>query len=122
MDEPTGLADAGLRLWHKVTGTFEIGPDEYELLLEACRTADELESLSEALRDAEPTTLGSTGQVRANPLYAEARQHRATLAALLVRLDLPEDEDESPEARWRSDRARDAAKARWAYRDKGLSA
>jgi hypothetical protein len=53
---------------------------------------------------------GSMGQQVINPLISELRQHRATLASLLGRLNLP---DEATDSVPRSVQARDAAHARW---------
>lgn len=121
---PKGLGAAGRRLWRKVTAEWELDPSDYELLIEACRTVSELDRLATALAKAEPFVTGSTGQVKVHPAYAEVRQHRATLAALLGKLgidDVDGQADTSPGAAWRSERARDAANARWEYERKGLA-
>jgi len=119
-DMPNGLGEAGERLWNKVVKDWELDAADYELLIEACRTVTELDQLSTALADAEPFVTGSTGQVKVHPAFAEVRLHRATLAALLGKLGIDDQHDESPEAAWRAQRARDAANARWSYERKGL--
>lgn len=90
---------------------YEVEPEERPLLEQACRTADELDRVSEALREASVTTQGSAGQVTAHPLLAEARNHRATLQKLLDALELPGEGDGQESAT--SLRARRAARARW---------
>lgn len=109
---PRDLRAAGKRMWGEVTGAFDLGPDEIGALIEACRTVDELDDLRAAL-DGQPMTVpGSTGQPVANPLLAEVRRHRATLAQLLDRLNLPagdEDAGSTPAQR----RAQRAAQQRW---------
>lgn len=109
---PADLRAAGRRLWAEVTADFDLGPDEIGALREACRTADELDDLRAALKGQPMTVPGSTGQPVANPLLAEVRRHRATLAQLLERLSLPagdEDQGMTPAQR----RAQRAAQQRW---------
>lgn len=108
---PRGLRAGGKRLWHKVSDKYELNPDEHELLIEACRTVDELDSINAGIADGTPTVAGPRGQVVANPLYAEARAHRAVLGRLLRALGLP-DENAQPES-WTTIRAREAAQTRW---------
>ena len=108
---PRGLRAGGKRFWSKVAEKYELNADEHEILLQACRTVDELDSINAALRTAEPLTAGPRGQLVANPLFAEARAHRAVLGRMLKALGLP-DGDEQPES-WTTKRAREAAQARW---------
>jgi hypothetical protein len=59
---PAGLGLAGARLWRRVAAEFEMNPAELMLLEQACRTADVLTGIDEAL-DGEPLTVkGSMGQ------------------------------------------------------------
>jgi hypothetical protein len=109
---PADLEEAGLALWGQVVSDFDLGPDEIGALIEACRTADELADLREAMRGQPMTVLGSTGQPVAHPLLAELRRHRDTLARLLERLNLPagdEDAGSTPAQK----RAQRAAQQRW---------
>lgn len=108
---PAGLKAAGRRLWRSVTSVYDLDADEAELLRQAARCADELEDLRAALADGEPVVSGSTGQLRPNPLYAQLRAHRETLARLLRGMDLPDEAAERPSAA--SLRASDAASRRW---------
>lgn len=120
-DTPPGLADAGAQLWTEITGDYELAPDERALLLEACRTADELDAMCAALSEGPLLVKGSTGQPRPSGLLAEVRAHRVTLGKLLEQLALPEEGEEkgkSPaqlraskaaQVRWDLQRARDGA-------------
>jgi hypothetical protein len=90
---PKGLGPPGRALWRALNAEFVFAGAELHLLTEAARTADELDRLSAALVDAAPLVPGSAGQDQANPLFAEARQHRATLAALLAAMRLAGDDE-----------------------------
>lgn len=110
---PSDLAAAGRRLWREIVAEYELSPAEMAILREACRTADECERIRIALAAAEPTTLGSTGQERGNPLLGEARRHREQLSRLISALALPKDSEQvglTPASR----RAQHAAQTRWA--------
>ena len=111
MTMPRGLKTAGKRVWKAVTEKYELGADELELLLEACRTADDLDAIAKALVNATATVTGARGNVVPHPLFAEARASRLVLAKLLDQLKLPA-EDAQPES-WTTRRAREAAEARW---------
>ena len=80
---PAGLGATGKRLWRSVTGELELRSDERAVLDAACRMADELAVIEAALAEAPATVVGSMGQPKAHPLFAEARQHRAELRRLL---------------------------------------
>lgn len=109
---PGDLRTAGAQMWDDVTEDFTLGPDEVRALREACRTVDELDDLRAALSGQPMTVQGSQGQPVANPLLAEVRRHRETLAKLLDALALPagdEDVGMSPTQK----RAQRAAQQRW---------
>jgi hypothetical protein len=89
---PKGLGARGRGFWREIQTTYELDPGETALLAEACRTADELQRVEQALATAPLLTAGSTGQDRAHPLLEEARRHRATLLRLLQALQLPADQ------------------------------
>ncbi len=108
---PAGLGAAGRKLWREVLADFELAPDGLSLLTAACRTVNELERLHQAIVCAEVMTTGSAGQPVANPLFAEARAHRATLAKLIAQLALPDEDDVTPLTATQ-ERARKAAQAR----------
>lgn len=84
---PAGLLAAGRSLWLEVLEEFDASPAERRILEEACRTADECARMSKAVKSAGLTVEGSAGQPRPNPLFEEARKHRAALAALLKALE-----------------------------------
>ncbi|MGH4001744.1 MAG: hypothetical protein ACRDTJ_30270 [Pseudonocardiaceae bacterium] len=109
---PAGLGAAGRKLWREILADFELPTDALSLLTAACRTIDELDKLHTAMAGAEVMTTGSQGQPVVNPLFAEARAHRATLAKLLAQLALP-DEDDTPPLTATQQRAQKAAQARW---------
>jgi hypothetical protein len=91
-------------------------PGERALLVEACRTADELGRLEKAVRALpELTVEGSTGQPRAHPLFAEVRAHRQLLERLTSALALP-DVDEEVGAGRAQKHAKRAAAVRWRSR------
>jgi hypothetical protein len=119
--EPPGLGEAGRALWTAHAGwshdgaTVDLRPDELAILATAARVADQVALLEAELAGAAMTVEGSKGQAVVNPLVPELRHQRALLATLLGRLDLPE--VDGPGA-WdnltASQRARKAARARWA--------
>lgn len=114
---PAGLQAAGKKLWGDVASKWELRPDELRVLEDAAREAD-LVGLMERERSKPGFKLivrGSQGQDVINPLISELRQHRATLAALLRQLKLP-DENPAVAAGERSASARAAANARWSRR------
>lgn len=113
---PDGLGEAGCALWTAAAGEFDLDPAELAVLAEAARTVDELHRLHLALADAEVIVPGSTGQQRVNPLFAEVRSHRATLARLTTALALPDEEEEVGRTP-ASKRAQHAAQVRWGRRD-----
>jgi phage terminase small subunit len=113
---PSGLGSRGGRFWRTVVDTYELQPDELELLAECCRTLDDLDKLRKAIGRDGTTVAGSKGQTRTHPALAELRQTRLALGRLLGQLGLPDPEDEqgrpgivSP----LSARGRKAARARW---------
>src|SRR4051794_28342793 len=89
---PEGLATAGKALWSDVTGKYELRADELRVLEAAAFEADLINSLQASLAEAPMMVRGSMGQDVLNPVVSEVRQHRATFAALLRQLKLPDDE------------------------------
>lgn len=114
---PSGLGPSGRALWKKVHTAAALRDDEVRVLYDACRSADEVDVMTEALAAAPSVVvLGSAGQQRAHPLIAEVRAHRLLLARLLAQLALPDDDSSDAAARQtgqRSQKAREAAHARW---------
>ena len=111
---PSGLGDAGSRLWSDIAGKYGLRADELRVLEDAAREADLVQTLNDGMTGQPLLVRGSQGQEVINPLISELRQHRATLAALLRQLKLPDESTDSAEAR--STAARAAANARWSRR------
>jgi hypothetical protein len=76
-----------------------------------CREVDLIDSLRKGMSGQPLYMKGSMGQSVINPIVPELRQHRATLAALLKHLKLPDELVERPDSR--AVAARRAAQARW---------
>ena len=112
---PAKLGKAGAKVWRQVTEQYDLRSDELRVLEDACREMDLIDRLERELEDADTIVHGSQGQPVINPLISEQRQHRATLAALLRQLKLP-DENGMSEEETRSTQARAAANARWSRR------
>ena len=111
---PTKLGASGKALWQSIIPTYELRPDEVRVLIDACREADLIARLQDALEGADLVTRGSMGQEVASPFVSEIRQHRTVLANLLKSLKIPD----SPATAARkkahvSEQARTAARARW---------
>jgi hypothetical protein len=112
---PPGLRAAGRCLWRTISAEYELREDERQALAAACRTADEIKRLEDALTDAPATVEGSTGQTRVHPLFAEVRAHRLALAKLLQAVGLPSEElpGQDITGTARSSAARQLARRRW---------
>lgn len=91
---PKGLEVGGKRLWRAIAGRFDLEQHETELLTQACRTLDLLERLQEAATAGPLQIDGKT-----NPLLAETRLQRITLARLLAAMRLPDEEQGRPQRR-----------------------
>lgn len=127
---PRTLRTSGKKLWQDVTKEYDLRPDEYRILEDACRQADLVDELAKAQDSEDLMIQGSMGQMILHPLIAEVRQHRTTLSNLLAKLKLPDlmldeggsgdgDSGESAPAAAGNDRAakaRAAANARWSRR------
>lgn len=83
---PNGLKASGRRMWKAVTGALVLDEHERSLLLQACRTADHLDALEDAI-----TADGVVVDGKAHPALVEARQQRVVLTRLVASLRLPED-------------------------------
>ncbi|WP_425664872.1 hypothetical protein [Agrococcus sp. DT81.2] len=105
---PSGLGEAGARLWSQTVESYTLRADELEVLRAACAEADLIVRLEDALAGEPLTTSGSMGQIVAHPLISELRQHRSTLASLVRGLKLPD------ESGGEANQQREAAQTRWA--------
>ena len=101
--EPAGLRESGLRLWHSVVDLYELDEHELALLLQASRTADLLDELTEAL-DCDGAIHDTPQGARAHPAAVERRQQTVTLARLLAALRLPAGADGDHQAHARPPR------------------
>jgi hypothetical protein len=108
---PAGLGVPGRALWRATLAGFEPNPAELVLLHEACRVTDRLAEIGEVLADAPLTVTGSTGQLVAHPLLAEARSQARVLDQLVRGLAYPFPAERV--GRRRSPSAREVASARW---------
>lgn len=88
MAVPRELGPGGRRLWRDVAEPFELAGHEQRLLLEACRTVDDLDRLAAVI--AEQGVLSADGS-RAHPALVEARNLRTVLGRLLGQLRIPDD-------------------------------
>lgn len=87
---PAYLKTKGMQMWTSVTSDYVLREDEKVLLEQICREADLIQELTVELRKLPIMMAGSMGQDIVNPLLMEIRQHRALLAQLHAKLDLPE--------------------------------
>jgi hypothetical protein len=94
---PAGLRGPGRRLWSSVVRDFDLDEHERALLLEACRTVDQLDLLDAAVRKDGPIVSSPQGE-RAHPALVEARQQKIALARLVAVLRLPAGADEDQAA------------------------
>ncbi len=117
---PAGLGNPGKTLWRSILGDiaadWEFDAREFHLLKRACRCADELKKLEDAVdRDSE-TVEGSRGQVVVHPALSEARQLRLVQLRLLSAIELVDPKDALKSATPGQARARRAAESRWVPR------
>jgi hypothetical protein len=111
---PTKLGRAGRELWKSIIPRYDLRPDELRILADACRQADVVQRIEDALVDAPLMVKGSQGQLVASPLVSEVRQHRTVLANLLKSLKLPDSSNGDARSKeYTSQKAREAARARW---------
>lgn len=89
---PTGLLERGAAFWSSTVADFDLSAGEVSLLLEACRTMDNLDALDAAIRERGAFLVGSQGQPVINSGLTEARGQRAVLHRLLSALNLPDDD------------------------------
>ena len=80
-------ADA-TRFWEGAIEAYDLRVDKVRILKDICREIDLIERIERELKGAPTMVTGSMGQQIANPLFGEARQHRATLATLIKSLNL----------------------------------
>ncbi|BDZ60858.1 hypothetical protein Lsed01_00176 [Demequina sediminis] len=113
VETPDGLGSRGARFWTATLEAYELSDSETPLLLEACRTLDNLDALAQAVADHGAMTVGSMGQPVVNPALTEARGQRIVLHRLLAALALP-DEDGEAIPTGAQQRGKASAAKRWA--------
>jgi hypothetical protein len=109
---PAGLGARGRRFWRDTVGDFDLSDAELAVLVEACRTLDDLDRLADVVAALGPMVTGSAGQPVVNPALTEARGQRAILHRLVSALQLPDPENK-PMPTAASTRGHKAAAARW---------
>lgn len=109
---PDGLGQAGSAFFRAVHKAYQPDARDHPVLLEVCRTLDEIEALAEVIAAEGVVSVGSKGQPVEHPAMAGLRAHRVVLDRLLVRLALPDEEGNVP-ASVASIRAKRAAQSRW---------
>lgn len=82
---PDGLGEGGRRLWAGLTDGRVIDAAAESLVLNACRIADRLDELTEAIGGV-LTVTNDRGDEVANPLITEHRQQLQVLRAVLASL------------------------------------
>jgi len=111
---PRNLGERGQELWDSIIPEYELKPDELQILIDACREADLVERLYDALESGDLVASGYNGQDVPAPTLSEIRQHRALLSNLLKALKIPESPASAKRKNTRtSEQARMAARARW---------
>ncbi|UVO10870.1 hypothetical protein NM962_12610 [Mycobacterium sp. SVM_VP21] len=73
-----------------MTDAYELDEPSTAVLLEACRTVDELDVLQAALAGV-PAVIDSAQGPRVHPLYPEIRARRLAFAKLVSSIGLPKD-------------------------------
>lgn len=81
-------------MWRAVTSEFELPEHELGLLLEACRTSDDLDRLASVVAGE-----GAVVDGRPHPALVESRQLRLVLARLVASLRVPDDHPEEAAGR-----------------------
>jgi len=119
-EPPPGLAARGRAYWQTVIADYDLSASELAILIEACRTLDNLDQLAEAIARDGATVLGSAGQTVVHPALTEARGQRLALHRLVSALALPDVEGQSVPSTG-SLRAKHAATVRWAGHRKDVS-
>jgi hypothetical protein len=112
---PNGLNARGKGFWTQITDVFDLDSAELEVLKEACRTLDEIETLKGAAVEYGPMVKGSAGQWTVNPALVEVRQARQAFERMVKVLALPSEDDVPLTAAERSvsEDASRAAQTRW---------
>lgn len=117
----SALGARGRAFWDAVQEEYEFDVHEAEVLLEACRALDVIDSLAASVEDAGVMTVGSQGQPVLHPAVSELRQQQAAVARLLTQLNLDAAEV-GQVLTAKQAQAKAAAQARWRERKKAGNA
>ncbi len=90
---PPDLLEGGRRLWHRVLGTYDLGPHELTALVQACRLTDRLDTYADLIASAAILD-EETGKLSA--VLMQERLTSVAVVKMLSALRLPDlaDEDE----------------------------
>jgi P27 family predicted phage terminase small subunit len=114
---PATLAPPGRKLWRAILADladgWELDRRELHLLEQACRCADDIAQLEQAVKRDGATVAGSRGQTVVHPAVTEARQLRIAQARLLGVIELEDPAVVRARMSPASRRAQAAAEARW---------
>lgn len=116
--EPKGLGEAGRELWRSVLADvaegWRLDARDLALLEAACRAADRVQVLEDAVDADGLMVSGSTGQEVLHPAVSEARMQRQLMTALLAKVELapPQQRTGHLSAKQRNQLA-DARRRRW---------
>jgi phage terminase small subunit len=112
---PKGLGNTGRSTWRQILDDLdpelEFDARELAILRTACRQADLVTQLEQAVKKDGVMIQGAAGQRRLNATVTELRQSRLAFARLLGELGIPVDSGKPETAA--SQRARRAAHAKW---------
>jgi phage terminase small subunit len=110
---PAGLKTKGKALWRETLAKYDLLTHELTILELACHEVDMAERIRAEINKLPNLTVETRfGSDAPHPLLAEMRQHSATAAALIVKLKLPDADDEVKNQDTVSENARKAAMAR----------
>jgi phage terminase small subunit len=109
---PAGLGVRGRAFWRETVADFELTRDVLAILLEVCRTLDNLDALAATISEMGTMVTGSQGQQVINPALTEARGQRQLLHRLVSAMGLPDEEGEALPSVQKI-RASKAASMRW---------
>lgn len=107
------LGTRGRAFWDALHKDDDWDAHDEEVILEACRTADTIDELSEAIGRDGVMIKGSQGQLVLNGAVAERRQQQQSLARLITMLNLDQAEMGAALQRTATTNAKKAAQARW---------
>lgn len=97
MDKPNDLGTSGSLFWDSVTDpelNLSLRPDEWPLLVEACRCLDLMDTLrAEFEADPRYVVKGSTGQPTINPILKHIDATVARYQSLTKQLQVPDLDD-----------------------------